>query len=244
MYWKHPDLDTPPPEALLWRYMDFTKFVSLLHTHALFFARADKLGDPFEGALAELNMLPQVKQALFPGIEPENIDSIYDHLCRLRETTLVNCWYESDVESDAMWRLAIHTPTSIAVSTDFESLSSSLTCQDMVFIGRVTYVDYDAQVIPTDNVLYPFFHKRRGFEHEREVRAIVIDFTATTEPPEVGAYFEVDLSTLVTEIIVAPYADDWFVELVRSVAAKYGLDTVVRKSHLGQVPAWMAPHQG
>ena len=31
--------------------MDFTKFVSLLEKRALFFARADQLGDPFEGAI-------------------------------------------------------------------------------------------------------------------------------------------------------------------------------------------------
>jgi hypothetical protein len=37
--------------AKIWRYMDFTKFVSLLEKKALFFCRADKLGDPFEGVI-------------------------------------------------------------------------------------------------------------------------------------------------------------------------------------------------
>ena len=36
--------------------MSFTKFVSLLTRKALFFARADKLGDPFEGSLSQLNV--------------------------------------------------------------------------------------------------------------------------------------------------------------------------------------------
>ena len=35
--------------AAVWRYMDFAKFVDLLATEELYFARADKLGDPFEG---------------------------------------------------------------------------------------------------------------------------------------------------------------------------------------------------
>lgn len=38
------------PGQKLWRYMDLAKFLALLEDRALYFARADKLGDPFEGA--------------------------------------------------------------------------------------------------------------------------------------------------------------------------------------------------
>ena len=37
------------PNIHIWRYMDFTKFVSMLQKGGLIFSRADKLGDPFEG---------------------------------------------------------------------------------------------------------------------------------------------------------------------------------------------------
>ena len=43
MYKESRDCKPPPDNAVLWRYMDFTKFVSLLDKQALFFARADKL---------------------------------------------------------------------------------------------------------------------------------------------------------------------------------------------------------
>ena len=55
MYEEHPVFNPPPDDAILWRYMDFTKFVSLLEKQALFFARADKLGDSFEGSLSQVN---------------------------------------------------------------------------------------------------------------------------------------------------------------------------------------------
>src|SRR5687768_14667395 len=38
------------PGTKLWRYMDLAKFLHLLEDRTLFFARADRLGDPFEGA--------------------------------------------------------------------------------------------------------------------------------------------------------------------------------------------------
>src|SRR6266478_4615364 len=38
------------PNTVLWRYMDFAKFVALLEQRAVYFCRADLLGDRFEGA--------------------------------------------------------------------------------------------------------------------------------------------------------------------------------------------------
>ena len=47
---KYPALD-----ATLWRYMDVAKFADLLESEALFFARANKLDDPFEGSWPDAN---------------------------------------------------------------------------------------------------------------------------------------------------------------------------------------------
>ena len=40
----------PKSDDVLWRYMDFPKFVALLRDRALFFAAAELFKDPFEGA--------------------------------------------------------------------------------------------------------------------------------------------------------------------------------------------------
>ncbi len=42
--------DPPNPESKLWRYMDFTKFVSLLSSGALHFSRSDLLAPAIHGA--------------------------------------------------------------------------------------------------------------------------------------------------------------------------------------------------
>src|SRR4051812_35432099 len=47
----HFAFEQPSGDTDIRRYSDFPKFVSVLHTKALFFARADKLGDPLEGTL-------------------------------------------------------------------------------------------------------------------------------------------------------------------------------------------------
>ena len=69
MYEDHPNFSPPEPGAVLWRYMDFTKFVSLLDTQSLYLARADQLSDPFEGSFPALNV------ALRPHRYPRRICS-------------------------------------------------------------------------------------------------------------------------------------------------------------------------
>ena len=47
---RHPSFPPPPdPHVPVWRYMDLTKFVWMLQMKALYFCRADRLGDPYEG---------------------------------------------------------------------------------------------------------------------------------------------------------------------------------------------------
>lgn len=221
--------------------MDFTKFVSLLDRRALFFVRADKLGDPFEGAYTNLNMHPEVMEVLMPGVKQDSRLGLFQHLLRMRRATLISCWHEGLSESDAMWRVFVEGSNGVALKTTFASLSQCFRCDEDVLIGRVAYKDYDTDVISLQNILYPFFHKRSAFSHEREVRALTTDIEIKGEPVAVGAYYEVDLATLIAEVCVSPDADDWFVELVRSVAAKYSIDAPIAKSKLSEVPIWFSP---
>lgn len=45
----HPNLIIPPNETVLWRYMDFARFIDLLERRVLWFPRADQFDDPLEG---------------------------------------------------------------------------------------------------------------------------------------------------------------------------------------------------
>ena len=47
-----------------------------------------------------------------------------------------------------------------------------------------------------------------------------------------------DISLLIKEVMVAPYADSWFIELVQSVASRYGFTGPVSKSRLSEPPTW------
>ena len=51
MYKEHRGFTRPVDQnTKISKYLDFTKFISMLETDSLYFARADKLTDPHEGA--------------------------------------------------------------------------------------------------------------------------------------------------------------------------------------------------
>ena len=151
----------PPADAILWRYMDFTKFVSLLETRALFFARADKLGDPFEGSVPKNNITS--RSTLNPNLSHEEI-IMYAHVMQqLPRFTLISCWHESRHESEAMWRLYASVNGGIAIKTKFNAFARCFLTNEQIHIGAVQYVDYDNDLIPEDNLLSPYLHKRQSF---------------------------------------------------------------------------------
>jgi len=60
MYEKHPELIIPEDETILWRYMDFTKFVSILSKRELFFASPTLFSDQLEGSVTRLTLKNRV----------------------------------------------------------------------------------------------------------------------------------------------------------------------------------------
>ena len=158
---------------------------------------------------------------------------------------LINCWHEADYESAAMWKLYSGWQNGLAIKATFKSLSESFTCESSVYIGKVQYVDYKTTMIPDANLFAPYMHKRKSFEHEREVRALTAEFPSeagdialASDVCDVGMYYGVDIAILVEEVVVAPHAEHWFIELVRSVAARYNLRVPVRPSSLADAPTW------
>ena len=267
MYEEHRVFTPPPNEAVLWRYMDLPKFIAMLDARSLFFTRADKLGDPFEGSYSRMNeaLRPKLYQDFISGLPLQRLisehslgditleqlkkDLIPERLIRdvsalarsQRQFTLLNCWHENDIESEAMWRLYSRERDGVAIKTSFECLKKSFTGDDTVNIGRVRYVDYNTDYIREDNAFAPYLHKRKSFEHELEVRAVVVKWPSDSEPtpvPGVGVNVAVDLDLLIQGVVVDGRAKDWIVELVQAIATKYNLGSPVTRSTLADEPYW------
>jgi len=248
----HP-YEIPPAESKLWRYMDFTKYVSMLSTKGLYFARADCFQDTFEGAKGlkknkekwDEHYLKFFREAIKNPPEGHELkytdEEVQKQARRLlkdlerggeisKKRTFINCWHENEHESEAMWRLySSFLDNAIAVRTSYDSLYRALGRNPSISIGRVKYIDFRKNYAGVNE---SFYRKRKSFEHEKEVRAILIDFKCS----DTGKIINCDLSILIEEIFVSPIAPGWFIKLVNDVNERYGIKVKVSPSELIEKP--------
>src|SRR4030066_2211573 len=125
----------PPSETAIpiWRYMDFTKFVSMLENQGLFFSRADKLDDPFEGSysLGNKNLRHEVYKEY--KISESAFKTLSQFRSWVRKWTMVNCWHINTYESAAMWKLYTKSNEAIAVKSTYQQLWDCLDSE--CFVG-------------------------------------------------------------------------------------------------------------
>lgn len=227
--------------AKIWRYTDFPKYLDLLERGALFFARADLLGDPYEGSVSRANaaLRPRVYKQQLPA---EALAQLSDFHWFARQWTFINCWHQNDVESAAMWTIYAQTNQAVAIVSTFELLQNVLPSE--AFVGLVKYIDYSRDWQPEGNAFYAFTHKRLSFAHEREVRAIIQAIPTSgehllpTPTEENGKYVSVELSQLITEVRVAPTAPTWFLDLAQRITARYRLEVPVVRSAIDETPVY------
>jgi hypothetical protein len=243
MYTEHPDFEQPKDESTkVWRYMDISKFLSVLETSSLYFTRSDKFTDPYEGTIPKINS----EKISTYFTEFDNASEMQNELLNLfdfnRKLTLINCWYQSEYESDAMWQL--YSNNGIAIQTTFGKLKNSFkNSDDNVLIGQVKYIDYNQEGMYYLNALTPFLFKRISFEHEREIRAVIWNTQTNREPADeddevsielidYGKLSNIDIETLIETIYVSPTAPSWFHKLIVSILNRYKLDKPVIHSKL------------
>lgn len=182
MHKKLPGIPLPKDGDILWRYLSFEKFASLLSTKSLYFATAGQFKDPFEGRVPSLILEQYVQKAKRLG--EEESQAVIELWEEWRKWVMCSCWHHGDEELMAMWereRYGRHEG-GVAIKTTMGRLKTSLTYEENidVYIGKVRYInyqDFNAPNILRMNTIYsPFFFKRKAFKCENEVRAIIDDF--------------------------------------------------------------------
>ena len=157
--------------------------------------------------------------------------------------TLVSCWYQSDHQSEAMWKLYSDQLKGVAIRTTVGALSQSLqkskAIDKKIFIGKIKYLDYgSATLTPKDCVvdghIVPLL-KRISFSHENEVRAFFVGDASSsnieTFVPS-SRQISVDVKGLIHAVYISPYSNVPFANAVKAVCKVFGLECSVTQSDL------------
>jgi hypothetical protein len=252
-WWWHADRRVPPDTAL-WRYMDFAKFVSLLEERALFFSRADRLGDPFEGASGISDRQPEwdahykhfFREAILtvPGrTETVDEDWLEQEASRLlenfrsaneaeRRRAFASCWHANTGESEAIWKLYCPPPAAgVAIRSTVGRLRNSFIGGEAIDVGSVRYIDFRTTFA---NPYERIFSKRKSLSHETEVRAVINSYPFLGA--DTGYSVKVDLGILIDAVIPSPFAPDWFAPLVERMLKRFDLAVPTEVSELRSEP--------
>ncbi|MBU4389224.1 MAG: hypothetical protein KKB23_06795 [Proteobacteria bacterium] len=146
-------------KRIIWKYMDFAKFMSLISKNALYFSRIDQFNDQWEGVPPRLYLkfyegmnkeyykifiesLSSNEKKCVPSALIKDEDDVKD----LRERTFAHCWHEQAVESVAMWKIYGGNTNAIAIKSTLTKLKNIL--------ERKKITDYPDSKIHVNKVVY------------------------------------------------------------------------------------------
>jgi hypothetical protein len=234
----HDDLTTPADDTVLWRYMDFAKFIQMIGTEALWFLRVDQFEDPLEATLtdAEMASIHSLYQGA-SGLLRTNAKEYSNIPEWMRKTTFINCWRAGNWEFLAMWDLYGKGNGILAVKSSIGILKGELSATKVpIRIAQIGYVDWDSEAALSHHPLQLCARKEKSYEHEAEVRAIIwrqdnengVD--ELTDKITHVMRIPINIRKLITEVVVGPREKPWVAALVKDVMKRYGLQQPVKVS--------------
>ncbi len=254
-----PYLISVEPETKIWRFMDISKFESLIKTESLFLCRADKFEDTFEGSIP-IKEAKHRSDFMTNGLLGDTITALNQikgiqklHK-KLKKAIVINSWHINDFESDAMWKLYQTGQKGVAIeSTVGKILKGIKKPNENISISKVRYIDYENDIwFDKDeypfrgyNMITPFVHKKIEFRHEQEFRifeqiegAILQDDYWVTQENENGKFIKVDLEEIVENIYFHPDIDKDMRSKIIVFCKKFGKSINFKVSRLAGPPIY------
>lgn len=150
----------PAPDAVLWRYMDISRFLALVASTSLHFNRADSFRDQAEGsttahnrALRAQHFNAAANEAVARGasmlfgknhvplppftidVDALDVDAIFE---RARRATFVSCWAMRQHQSTVLWESYATMAAGVAIQTTGGRLATAM---DRMFPDHVVVAD-------------------------------------------------------------------------------------------------------
>ena len=244
----------PESNYRLVKYLDITKFISLLQRKSLFFCRLDKLEDHFEGTTSKANFNYRVqwykhmhdinffKDEYDEEKVKKNVQEQYDFEKKLKALNCVCCWNKNESESAALWKIYSDFHKGIMITTSVERIEKAFkTTQGEIHLSEIRYIDLNKDRMPDGNTMYLMIHKHKAYSFEEEVRLIYEEsphnawtYDWSKEEVEEGKYLSVNLEVLIDKIIISPYSPNWYLNLIQNITDKYELNREIKKSELAK----------
>lgn len=176
----------------LYRIISLESFIDLLHNQRERYVRPATWDDNYEGYLFKKILNPKdrrkIIEDMYYNVCPQNYEATINNLFKLEHCKYFvygQCWSKLS-DSDALWRIYAYNNHAIQIKTTDVRIKNLLKINSDI-LYEIRNVKYDVE--PEDNLMHkqvlqlkekkkiyePFFHKRKAFEHEAEVRVLIDD---------------------------------------------------------------------
>lgn len=263
---EHPAFEQPDDESLpIWRYYTSTQLISVFQNRGLYFNRADKFSDPFEGvphldALIEHYINSSVQEKRKQRLIDEGIavpegeynppppeEKVFRLFNTIRQRSFLNCWHHNDSESITMWNSYVQSGDGVLVKSTYGKLKSALdVCDEYTcYMGVVGYLPWletgvDEQLSSEEqmNFYSNLMNKQQEYRSESEFRVVANLDPSTLENGKTGFFMPTKLNKMIDEVRISPDAPPWCsVEFWNNLLRKYKVRADVRRSSLNESPS-------
>lgn len=242
-------------DTIIWRYLDFSKFIALLESQIIHFTRLDDFYDKYEGAYPPSDYERFFTNEFWGTIEKSLLSQLIDISVRLGN--FASCWHINNHENYGMWRSYINSNEGVAIKTTVGNLMDSLdNSKHSIVYGNVEYVDFESLNIQKyfkhnqkngiEIMPIPSFFKRKSFSFEQEFRAVIyFEFSVGNSELVNQEYIDnlvinqkrffqvpIELNKLIDEIYIHPNSPIWFDHLIENIMERYNIVATVRKSEI------------
>jgi len=219
----------PEDNQILWRFMKFEKFCSMMQSSGLFYASLSSFEDPFEAILPRKYYSSRFLNSLKIKIRPIPLRSFELSQNNNRKLIGANCWNCCDVEPEFFWKIYSDLEYGIAIKSNVKRLKKAhLNVFKNIYIRNVKYETLNIQnmgefkTFHESNVLDKAHFKRPHFAQEKEIRCLVQLDQPQSGTPVTGEIIKVDLFDLIEEVVFSPNSPIWFHEVVQGLMLRYG----------------------
>jgi len=204
-----------------WRYLDTSKFLSLLLFRELPLIRIDRFPDKFEGLYTRQlgNEITEMGKEI--GSHSSDVIDVVNSMTHsaeeYRRFIFASCWCLLGHESEAMWRIYCKDKEGVALVLPYDKLYESVCVTPKTYAGAVRYIDFDRELIRQANPVKRAMYKRHEFEHEHEARILRYDpgLRDQREPLPEAIPLPWDAAKFVERIVISPYAPAWYFKSIR-----------------------------
>lgn len=237
-----------PEENYLWKFFDLYKFISFLRTKEIIFSRLDQFEDAMEGCSEEMaNLLTNELQIAESSRshKKSDLNTELNTLKNMQRIIYASCFYASNEESIAMWKLYTGVQGVAIRFHSFELYKNmrkvhSQALGDKMDLGgnKMDYInllntnhDKEDGSIKKLNQSYSPYNKDVSYKHENEYRFILVSHTPSIVGTEVKT-LKIDLDEKYIDFIVSPDTENWRKELLNQLISENGFNKVVKSSDI------------